>query len=189
MIDDQVLDAKLNGPKGKRMRSSFLLLLVIGIGGCIGATTNLVNGMVSSEYFRRVMRWKFEHIWRAAVWQGIAEGLIYGFLLGLVFTAGVAALTKMNMEWAFLNPILKQVVRVIYVCWMLGGMLAIILAFVFPEAYDHAIYSVPQMTGPRMGYAWVGGSIWGSMLGGVLAVFYGLVLVHKKWQQRIKVIR
>ena len=38
---------------------------------------------------------------------------------------------------------------------------------------------------PRIGYAWVGGSIWGGMIGGLISVVYGLVTTKKEWKMLI----
>ena len=49
----------------------------IGASALLGALTNAVNGAVSPTYFRNVLRWHHvEDVWRAAVAQGIFEGLV-----------------------------------------------------------------------------------------------------------------
>ena len=71
----------------------------------------------------------------------------------------------------------------IYALWIIGGLIAIVLAFTFREQYDQLIYSVPKETMPRIGYAWVGGSIWGGgMVGGIISVIYSLTVTNRDWK-------
>lgn len=70
----------------------------------------------------------------------------------------------------------------IYGAWILGGFVAIAPAFIFPEAYDAAIYTVPQEPILRMSYAWEGGAIWGTQIDGWVAVVHGLVQTRSAWK-------
>ena len=53
----------------------FVALTCVFTGGFIGAITNMINGAVSPNYFRIVMRWDFQDIWTASVAQGILSPL------------------------------------------------------------------------------------------------------------------
>lgn len=64
---------------------SKLTFLSIFIGGFIGGITNIINGYISPEYFRRVMNWEFQNIWTASIAQGIFEGLLYGLIFSSHF--------------------------------------------------------------------------------------------------------
>jgi hypothetical protein len=55
MTNNQILDSEFNKVKRKPLNLLVLAFALIGIGGLIGATTNLVNGNVSEEYFRRII--------------------------------------------------------------------------------------------------------------------------------------
>ncbi len=182
MNENQILDSELSKKKIKPLNLAILAVLLIGIGGWIGATTNLINGNVSEEYFRRIMGWEFNGIWKAAILQGIFEGLLYGVIFSFLFTIGFAILTNRKADWKFVKKQLKRVIFMIYGCWGIGGIIAIILAFAFPENYDRLIYLVPQETLARIGYAWVGGSIWGGMIGGVISLVYGLIITNREWK-------
>lgn len=186
-MTDQLLDADLETVDKKPLTIGALLIALIGLGGWVGGTTNWVNGQVSEEYFRRIMGWQFDGIWKAAIFQGIIEGMIYGLLFGVVFTIGFVAITRMRADWSFAKRQLKRIACVLYGCWGIGGAVAILLAFVFPEAYDQAIRGVPKEVDLRLGYAWVGGSIWGEMLGGLVAALYGWAKTRQDWkaQQRV----
>ena len=182
MTENQILDSNLEEIKRKPLNLAVLAISLIGMGGLIGATTNLINGNVSEEYFRKIMGWEFGGIWKAAILQGIFEGLIYGLIFSFIFTIGFATITKMKADWNFAKRQLKKIIFVIYGCWIIGGIIAIILAFGFPEEYDQMIYGVPSETIPRIGYAWGGGSIWGGMIGGIISVIYGLIITNREWK-------
>ena len=101
MNKQQILDAEFTEIKRKPLNLFVLAISLIGIGGMIGGTTNLVNGNLSEEYFRNVMGWYFTGIWEAAILQGIFKGLIYGLVFSFIFTIGFAIIT--NKEWKNLN--------------------------------------------------------------------------------------
>ena len=169
--------------KRKPLNLIIFALLLIGIGGFVGGTTNLINGNISEEYFRQIMGWEFQGIWKAAILQGIFEGIIYGLIFSFIFTIGFATITKRKAGWKFAKKQLKKIVLIIYCCWTIGGILAIILAFTFPENYDRLIHSVPKETSSRIGFAWVGGSIWGGMIGGIISIIWGLINTNQVWRK------
>lgn len=70
-----------------------------------------------------------------------------------------------------------------YAGWALGGLAAIGLASLSPEFYRRAFIGVPGGTGPMLRYAWVGGSIWGAELGGLLSVILGVVILRSNWHR------
>lgn len=185
MIENQILDSEFNKNKKKPMNLVVLAIGLIGIGGLIGATTNLVNGNLSEEYFRRIMGWEFNGIWKAAVFQGILEGFNYGLIFSFIFTIGFGMITKLKADWVFVRKLLKKMILVIYGCWIIGGIIAIVLAFIFPEEYNRLIYSVPKETMPRIGYAWVGGSIWGGLIGGIISLIWGLIKTNQAWSKEL----
>jgi hypothetical protein len=55
------------------------------------------------------------------------------------------------------------------------------LAVLSPEFYRRAFIGVPEEFGSMLKYAWVGGSIWGLELGGLLSVVLGLVVLRGNW--------
>lgn len=182
MNHNQILDSEITERQGKPLNLLVFAISLIGFGGFIGATTNLINGNLSEEYFRRIMGWEFQEIWKAAILQGILEGLIYGVIFSFIFTIGFATITKMKVDWKFAKKQLKQIVFIIYSSWIIGGVTAIILAFTFPENYDQLIYSVPKETLKRIGFAWVGGSIVGGMIGGLISLIWGLFKTNQEWK-------
>ncbi|MEM7161623.1 MAG: hypothetical protein AAF487_04205 [Bacteroidota bacterium] len=188
MEDIPLLDTTPSYHPKRPVNLILLFLLMIGIGGAIGATTNAVNGRVSEAYFRNVMAWDFEGIGIAAIFQGLFEGLIYGFILGMIFTIGFAIITRKKAAWDFAKKQVNKIIFTIYTSWITGGLIAILLAFTLPEMYDNAFIGVPEASLPRAAYAWVGGSIWGAMFGGLFAVIYGLMRTHHEWKKMIRKI-
>lgn len=150
----------------------------------LGAVTNAVNGWVSPLYFVTVMRWQgVEDVWRASIAQGILEGLCFGVFFSLVFTAGVGIITRASCGYGFAVWHLLGVVAGALVCWALGGVAAMGLASLSPEFYRRAFIGVPAEPGAMLAYAWVGGSIWGVQLGGLVSVVLGLVVVRGNWRR------
>jgi hypothetical protein len=182
MKDDGILDneEKELGPIKIGALLQIAIMLIFA-GALIGASTNLVNGLASPLYFKNIMGWNFSGIWKAAISQGIFEGALYGVIFSLIYTILFAFITKVRGDWNFAKSIIIKAVRLIYVCWVIGGIAAILFAFVFWEGYDQAIIKVPQEIGSRIGYAWVGGSIIGGMVGGIIAVPYSLIITTRNW--------
>ena len=160
----------------------FIAATCIVAGAVIGASTTAVNGAVSPEYFRNIMRWDdVENIWRASLAQGILEGLVYGVLFAMVFTIVVGRVSSGRCTLGIALRYLIPIVLAIYVCWAIGGVLAMGLATLSPEFYRRAFIGVPGAFGPMLRYAWVGGSIWGAMFGSLLAIVIGSVLFSTHW--------
>lgn len=153
-------------------------------GAFIGASTNAVNGWVSPEYFRNIMRWdEIEQIWRASIAQGIFEGLIYGVLFAIAFTLVVGIVARGRCSYGFALQYQLGILLAIYGCWVAGGLLAMGLATLSPEFYQNTFTGVPDAFGPMLRYAWVGGSIWGAMFGGLLSGILGSVLLALHWRR------
>lgn len=153
-------------------------------GACLGAAINAVNARVSPQYFATVLRWQgVEDVWRASVAQGIFEGLLFGVAFSLVFTAGVGIITRAGCGYGFAVRHLLGIVGGALVCWLLGGVAAMGLAALSPEFYRRAFIGVPEAFGPMLAYAWVGGSIWGVQLGGLISVILGLVVLRGNWHR------
>lgn len=173
-------------PQTEPTQTVALLLIAataIAGGAVIGASTNAINGAVSPLYFRNIMRWHdVENIWRASIAQGIFEGLVYGIMFSVVFTLVVGLVTRARCSFKFAFRHMLVIVLAIYCCWAVGGLIAMGLAVLSPEFYRNAFIGVPNDFAPMLRYAWVGGSIWGAMFGGLLAVVIGSVLFAVRWR-------
>jgi hypothetical protein len=161
----------------------------IAAGGILGAMTNAVNGAVSPTYFRNVLRWHHvEHLWRAAVAQGIFEGLIYGVLFAFVFTLVVAVASRARATFGFAIRYVLLACAIALTMWCAGGVLAMGLAALSPDFFRSAFIGVPAEFGEMLRYAWVGGSIWGAMLGGLLSVVIVSSVAAVSWQRRAQIV-
>jgi hypothetical protein len=153
-------------------------------GGLIGGTTNAINGAVSPAYFVRILGWEdVTDIHRAAIAQGIFEGLLFGVGFALLFAAVVGIMTRAACPFGFGLKHLLGIVGAVYACWILGGLLAVGLAALSPEFYHHAFRGVPEDRAGMLRYAWVGGSILGAQLGGLVSVILGLVVFRANWRR------
>lgn len=158
----------------------FVALTCVFAGGFIGAITNMINGAVGPNYFRIVMGWDFKGIWFASVSQGIFEGLLYGVIFSIIFTTGFGIITKGKANYIFALKQIFKIILFVFGCWIIGGILAVLLASISPEFYKSHYYNVPEEKIEMLKYAWVGGSIWGGMIGGFLSAILGVVLIKNK---------
>jgi hypothetical protein len=148
----------------------------------LGAVTSAVNGWVSPHYFVTVLGWRgVENVWRASIAQGLFEGLCFGVFFSLVFATGVGIITRASCGYGFAARHLLAIVAGALVCWLIGGTVAMGLAVLSPEFYRRAFIGVPEEFGLMLKYSWVGGSIWGLELGGLLSVVLGLVVLRGNW--------
>jgi hypothetical protein len=140
-------------------------------GAVLGILTNAVNGAVSPHFFRDVMQWEdVESIWWAAVGQGAFEGAVRGLAYGLLFVVLICFACGRQAEFRVLIRYALAALCMALMFWVLGGAIAIAIAYVLPD------WCSPRFFGPfvewslRARYAWVRGSIWGITYGGGLAV-------------------
>ena len=124
-----------------------------------------------------------QDVWRTSIAQGIFEGLIYGVAFSVIFTLVVGIVSHARCGFLFAGRHLLAMIVSIYCCWAIGGVLAMGLATLSPEFYRSSFISVPETYGPMLRYAWVGGSIWGAMFGGLLSIVIGSVLFASKWRR------
>jgi hypothetical protein len=149
----------------------------------LGAATNAINGWVSPTYFITILGWQgIGEVWRMSIAQGIFEGLIFGVFFSLVFSTGVGIISRASCRYGFAVWHLFLVLAGAFSCWVIGGLTAMGIASLSPEFYRRAIVGVPDEVGPMLAYAWVGGSIWGVQLGGLISVVLGLVIFRSNWR-------
>ncbi|AMM51685.1 hypothetical protein TH61_11530 [Rufibacter sp. DG15C] len=150
--------------------------------GFVGASTNFINGYVSPTYYRNIMGWDFEGIWAASVAQGIFEGLLYGIVFTLIFILTISLVTKGQATFRFGASHLLRIMGFVYLSWVIGGLIAIGLATLSPDFYTRTFINVPEDFGLMIGYAWVGGSIWGALFGGLFGTVLGAFSVWTNWK-------
>jgi hypothetical protein len=150
-------------------------------GGCIGAITNMINGAVSPYYFRIVMNWNFPDIWLASVVQGIFEGILYGLIFSLIFTTGFGIITKGEANFKFAWRQLYKIIVTTLGFWAIGGIIAVFLISISPNFYQENFNFAPTEKYELLKYAWVGGSIWGEIIGGFISAILGVILIKNNW--------
>ncbi len=154
----------------------------------LGAITNAINGWVSPLYFVTIMGWhNIADVWRASVAQGIFEGTLFGIFFSLVFTVGIGIITRVTYSYLFAARHLLGTLAGAFVCWLIGGIIAMVMATLSPEFYRATFVGVPNEFGPMLCYAWVGGSIWGVQLGGLVSVVLGLVVLGTNWIRKTRI--
>lgn len=164
----------------------FVALTCVSAGALIGALTNMINGAVSPYYFKSVMNWDFQNIWSASVAQGILEGLIYGVIFAIVFTTGFGIITKGMATFSFAFKILLKIVTVVLLCWIVGGLIATFLVRISPDFYRSHFPLTPTDQNEMLKFAWVGGSIWGGMIGAFISTFMSIIIMKNSWLKNRK---
>ncbi len=170
------------GPNGF-LTIFFVMLTSVLLGGLIGTVTNMINGAVSPYYFKAVLGWEFDDIWVASIAQGMFEGLLHGVLFSIIFTAGFWIITKGQATYKFALQQLVKTILIVLACWAIGGLVAIFLATLSPNFYKSHFLYVPTNRAEMIKYAWVGGSIWGGMIGGFISAIVGIVIIKNSWLQ------
>jgi hypothetical protein len=169
---------------GIRIATPFATLIVSILGGgVLGAVTNFINGRVSPLYFQNILRWNdISDIPRAAIAQGVFEGLICGLIFGTVFVLAVSIISKLRLGIAHSLSYLGFLFGSAFLAWCLGGLLAMLLAWISPDFYKQAFIGVPKDFSSMLGYAWVGGSIWGVQFGGFALLIIWIAVFGLKWR-------
>lgn len=174
--------ARKTGPLVQTL--SLLAVVMTGVfaSAVLGAITTAINGWVSPYYFVVVLRWDHvEDVWRAAIAQGTFEGILFGVVFSLIFTTGMGIITRVSCSYRFAVQHLLGILAGAWVCWTIGGMMAVGLATFSQEFYRQTFPWVPEEFGPMLAYAWVGGSIWGVEIGGFVSVVLSLVVLRANW--------
>lgn len=165
----------------KSSKITITLISCLLMGMAIGGGTNTINGLVSPEYFVNILGWNpSSNIWGMSIIQGLFEGLIYGFVFAVVYTGIAASKPSSTIKNSQIIRFIFKVGTIILLIWVIGGVLAVVLAFISPDFYRSSFIAVPSETEAMLRYAWVGGSIWGGMLGGLLSLIVGAVLFKNR---------
>ena len=174
----------------KPLRICIVCISCIMLSGLIGLCTNLINAVISPEYFINIMHWEeVENLIRSAGAQGLYQGLGQGLFFALVFSC--VYIISNNAELNIL-AVLKWIVCMGLASiglWVIGGIIAIALSALSPEFYKQTFIGVPDGYAAMFRYAWVGGSIWGITFGGIIVMIIGTVLfrnMSKRCKENLK---
>jgi len=92
----------ISEPKSRPLDLAAIAIAGVLASGFLGATTNAVNGLVSPRYFVTVLGWRdVADVWRAAIAQGIFEGLLFGVFFALIFATTVGIVTRAACPFGF----------------------------------------------------------------------------------------
>ena len=161
----------------KPLRICIVCMSCIMLSGLIGLCTNLINAVISPEYFINIMHWEeVENLIRSAGAQGLYQGLGQGLFFALVFSCVYIISNNAELN---ISAVLKWIVcmrRASLRLRVIGGNIAIALSALSPEFYKQTFIGVPDGYAAMFRYAWVGGSIWGITFGGIIVMIIGTVL-------------
>jgi hypothetical protein len=151
---------------------------------CVGVISNLVNGLISPEYFRASAGLQeAEAAWRARIAEGLFSGLFGGIFLSVVFTAGVGSITQCSCSYKFAVRYLLGIVLAALACWVFGGIAGVALAVLSPETYGRSFSPAPAVFSGMLAYAWARGSTTGLVAGALGSLAIALVLLQSNWRK------
>lgn len=154
--------------------AAFFVAIVGGL--LLGAATNSVNGSLSPQYFRGVMGWQTPHILAASIAQGALEGSIYAVLGTILLLAIILIFTPCVLTTRIVVRLQASAFALVGLLWLVGGATAVVIAAYFPEMCSPRYFGYSTLW-PNAGYyAWVRGSIWGSVYGAFPAVILSMIL-------------
>jgi len=175
-----------------RLRPLALFGLVLTgplLGAFLGALTNSLNGAISPVYFRAVMSWSaVTNVWRAALAQGIYEGLLFGLGLAIVYAVVVGIVARGCSPYWLAAAHLASAAGFALVASLAGGLAGLGLAAVSPEFWQSTFRGTPREIGPLLRYAWVGGAIWGLQLGGLAGLVVASVTFAARWKRLTRTV-
>ena len=142
----------------KPFRICIVCISCIMLSGLIGLCTNLINAVISPEYFINIMHWEeVENLIRSAGAQGLYQGLGQGLFFALVFSCVYIISNNAELN---ISAVLKWIVCMGLASiglWVIGGIIAIALSALSPEFYKQTFIGVPDGCAAMFRYAWVGG--------------------------------
>jgi hypothetical protein len=156
------------------------------MGIAVGAATNLINVLISPDYFRVVMNvmWYLGPLGVRgfAVRQGIIEGGALGSAVGFLMSVSIAASTRLRCPLSLALKYLALVMTIVVGCWIIGGAAGMLLMWQIPTLWGTFFLNVPVGANP-FGIAWAGGTIWGAYAGSVIGLMVSTILLHLGWKR------
>lgn len=155
----------------------------------LGALTNAINARVSPTYFYMVFDQsiEFDQVWRASIAEGVLEAAVFGVILSCFFVVGLGLISHARCSYRVAVLYLRLIFLGALAAWVVGGLVAMGIAALSPAFYRNT-FAAPDTWGELLRYAWVGGSIWGIEIGGVVSLVIALVQFRSDWRSRNLVI-
>lgn len=152
------------------------------MGGFIGFLLNFINLSISTTYFINILDWGIETVWFFGLLQGALEGVFYSLIFSVIFTISFEIFTKNKGTYKNAINYLLRLFLIVFICWVIGGILAVTLSLISPEFYRNTFLMVPDENFEMFKYAFVGGGIWGEILGGIIGLALVLLKIKDEWE-------
>lgn len=161
-----------------------LLLFLTGVGMSmfLGLFCNAINGRICLTYYTAVLRVVRESAepFRVVLVQGLFEGVCFGIPLALLFVIGLGVINRFRTSYTTGLKFLSMIGGLTILFWGLGGSIALGMAALSTEWYRGTFYVAKEIALSEIpAFAWVGGSIWGLEIGGVVSLIF--VLIYAKY--------
>ncbi len=167
--------------KGGILNLLKIFISCILAGGIFGGLSNMVNSFISPYYFQKIIHLDGQLTWTTAMVEGIRKGLMYGALFALIYSIGSAAITKGAGTYALAMKQLFKAAGFAGICWAVGGLFAILLTSINPGFYHKLFPITPTDEMDMLRFAWVGGSTWAGLIGGLLSAILAVVMLRNRW--------
>jgi hypothetical protein len=161
----------------------FLKLTFTGIVAAVilGLFCNGINANVCDKYYLIVLQWNVSSpvsLFYAIMAQGVFEGLLFGTGFSLIFTIAALCIFKKECSYYLGRTYLGVVILGAIIGWWIGGIAGCGLAFLSPE-WVVTQFMRGYFVSP-IRFAWVGGSILGMELGGLISLPIAIILMYQK---------
>jgi hypothetical protein len=163
-------------PPTPRLSAIHILgLLAVGplLGSAFGAMTNLVNGLISPQFFADVMNIR-DDLWLNSVRNGIIRGAMFGAVYGTVFVLLLAWISRPRCEPAVALRYVALTILFALALWILGGLLATLYVSLTGALADPFWLGKHASQSSRLLYAWVRGSIFAVEACGIVSVLLSI---------------
>ncbi len=172
-------------PPARWARLPLVALLCMSAAWTIGTGTNFINGHISLIYFQTLVGWMYGQMGIGdVVFQGLLESTVVGLIFTLIFGVTYAASTGARCPVRPVIRIVATAVGIAFALWIVGGVLGLLWATLSPSSFRAAIPIIPDDLTDLHGWGWVGGSIIGAYVGGVLTIFGSPIVLHFYWRRK-----
>lgn len=147
-----------------------IVLLLATLGAAVGASLNRLAFLFCDDYWSLVLRRGTAGDPTLAVIQGSLEGGIAGGIFGLIVVAVIIGFTAdVFVTLGMMMRRLGQLVGIVFLGWLLLGLVACGAYAVLPGPYQLLFPRTLSSHSP-VGFAFVGGAIWGAYAAAGFAV-------------------
>jgi hypothetical protein len=160
MEHDDLLDADLFEKPLQKINLVLVGIPPIFMGAILGWGTNAMNSYIYRNDF-----YGFQRAF------GTVEGLQFGLVFGVVFSIVVAKSSRRWLLTQRLFNVYLQCTVIVLILWVLAGSIGALLYHYYPDVDPKAMF-YPRRSRPYLG--WTKCSIWGTRLGGVVALVWAI---------------